>query len=139
MELTNYNICMCEMSAELFSLSCKKEYDSRKFIRDTMNSDTGFQLYNRDCINMWFSVAYVMETLEEEICFENGKVINQAVMSWIGYLFRCWTLTYPEDTAKVIYEQAPVDTLLASYQGLHVLAFEDAIRELKEMDQEKRR
>ena len=32
-------------------------------------------------------------------------------MSWIGYLFACWNLTYAEDTSKDMLEQAPVDVL----------------------------
>lgn len=53
------------------------------------------------------------------------------LMSWIGYLFACWNLTYADDTPKDMIEQAPVDVLVLTYQGLHVLPFEDAIKELK--------
>lgn len=55
---------------------------------------------------------------------------------WIGYLFECWNLTHMQDTAKDMIEQAPVDTLTLVYQGLHVMSFEDAILELKNIHKE---
>ena len=57
-------------------------------------------------------------------------------MSWIGYLFACWNLTYEEDAPKDIIRQAAVDVLALSYQGLHVMSFEDAIKELKNIYRE---
>ena len=58
-------------------------------------------------------------------------------MSWIGYLFACWNFTYKDDIPKDMIEQASVDVLTLEYQGLHVLSFEDAIRELKNIYNEK--
>lgn len=80
---------------------------------------------------MWLGVNYIMETLEAEVQMENGKTYPLDMMAWIGYLFACWNFTYEDDTSKDMIEQAPVDTLVLAYQGLHVLSFEDAIHELK--------
>ena len=57
-------------------------------------------------------------------------------MSWIGYLFACWNFTYDYDTPKDMIRQAPVEVLILAYQGLHVLSFEDAIKELKNIYKE---
>lgn len=136
MQLTEWNICVCEMSGEVFRLSCKKGYDSRKFITSLMNSEEGQYLYSNYCLNAWLGVNYVMQGIEAEIHPEKGEVINDELMFWIGYLFRCWSLTYEEDTAKDIITQAPLDLLFMSYQGFHVMPFEDVILELKDIYKE---
>lgn len=131
MDATTFNIGICEMSAELFVRSIEKGYDSKDFIEKLMNSETAEHLYNKMDTQMWLGVNYIMETLENEVQIKKGKTYPEDLMSWIGYLFACWNFTYAQDTPKDMLRQAPVDTLVLSYQGLHVMSFEDAIVELK--------
>lgn len=131
MDATTFNIGICEMSAELFVRSIEKGYDSKDFIEKLMNSETAEHLYNKMDTQMWLGVNYIMETLENEVGIKKGKTYPEDLMSWIGYLFACWNFTYEQDTPKDMLRQAPVDTLVLSYQGLHVMSFEDAIVELK--------
>lgn len=137
MNPTTFNIGICEMSAELFVRSVKKGYTSKEFIERVMNSETATHLYHKTDTQMWLGSGYIMETLEQEIHFQKGKTYPADLMSWIGYLFACWNFTYMEDTPKDMIEQAPVEILTLAYQGLHVLSFEDAIRELKNIYEEK--
>ena len=137
MDSTAFNIGICEMSAELFVLSVKMGYDSKDFIEKLMKSDTAIHLYNKIDTQMWLGSNYIMETLEQEVEILKGELYPEDIMSWIGYLFACWNFTYENDTARDMIEQAPVDVLLLEYQGLHVMSFEDAIRELKNIYKEK--
>lgn len=131
MDKTIFNTGVCEMSAELFVQSIKKGYDSKDFIEKLMNSETAVYLYDKKDTQMWLGSNYIIETLEQEVTIETGEQYPEDLMSWIGYLFACWNLTYEEDMPKDMIEQAPVDVLTLTYQGLHVLSFEDAIKELK--------
>ena len=131
MDKTIFNTGVCEMSAELFVQSIKKGYDSKDFIEKLMNSETAVYLYDKKDTQMWLGSNYIIETLEQEVTIEKGEQYPEDLMSWIGYLFACWNLTYEEDMPKDMIEQAPVDVLTLTYQGLHVLSFEDAIKELK--------
>ncbi len=54
-------------------------------------------------------------------------------MEWTGYLFKVWSLTYPEDTPEEMLRQAPVEVLESMYVGLHVMSFEMAIEDLKQL------
>lgn len=133
MKLTSRNIMLCEMSAELFRLACKKGYDSREFIVDLLNSEEGQLLYSDKCLEMWLGATYVLEGVEQEVKFKHGIVINTRVMEWIGYLLKCWNLTYPEENLRDILMRIGLDTLIESYVGLHVMSCEDAILNLKEL------
>ena len=123
----------CKMSGDLFALACKKGYDSEQFIEKVMNSETGDLLYCANSCQMWLGSTYVMSELEVEVTFEKGKVINEELMYWIGYLFRYWSIVHPNDKAKDIYVQAPLEVLASSYQGLHTLFWDEAIDNLKEI------
>lgn len=133
MKLTNRNIMLCEMSSDLFRLSCQRNYDSEDFINKLMTSEEGQLLYSDNCTDMWLGAEHIMQGLENEIEIKKGKVINANIMAWMGYVYKCWSLTYPNETATDIIKQAPVSTLAESYMGLHVMSCEDAILNLKEI------
>jgi hypothetical protein len=137
MDVTACNIGICEMSADLFVHSIKKGYDSRDFIEKLMNSETAIYLYDKADTQMWLGSNYILQTLEQEVKIEKGEQFPEEIMSWIGYLFACWNLSYEKDFPEDMIRQAPVDVLLLAYQGLHVLSFEDAIIELKNIYMEK--
>ena len=136
MDATIFNIGVCEMSADLFVRSVKKGYDSKDFIEKLMSSETAIYLYDKADTQMWLGSNYIIQTLEQEVSINKGKLYPEDLMSWIGYLFACWNFTYEEDTPKDMIRQAPVDTLTLTYQGLHVMSFEDAIMELKNIYKE---
>lgn len=137
MDSTTFNIGICEMSADLFVQSVKRGYDSKEFTEKLMKSETATHLYSKTDTQMWLGSGYIMETLEQEVQFHKGKTYPEDLMSWIGYLFACWNFTYADDTPKDMIKQASVEVLTLAYQGLHVLSFEDAIKELKNIYKEK--
>lgn len=131
MEATIFNIGICEMSADLFVQSVRSKYDSKDFIEKLMNSETACYLFDKKDTQMWLGANYIIQTLEQEVSIKKGRQFPEDMMSWIGYLFACWNLTYEEDSPADMIRQAPIDVLVLTYQGLHVMSFEDAIKELK--------
>ncbi len=121
----------CRQSADLFVLSAIKGYASEDFITSLMQSQLGQYLYSKECIDIWLGAAYVMETLEQEITFQEGKVLPDYFMHWVGYLYRYWSLA-TEDTATRILQQAPIEDLRLMYQGLHVMSYGEVVNELSQ-------
>ena len=80
MDVTTFNIGICEMSAELFVRSIEKGYDSKDFIEKLMNSETAEHLYNKMDTQMWLGVNYIMETLENEVEIKKGKTYPEDLM-----------------------------------------------------------
>lgn len=124
---------LCTMSAKLFLLANQRGYDSREFIEKLMHSEVGMHLYHSDFTDMWIGETYIMAVLEDEVELKQGKTFNDDFMYWAGYLFKVWSLTYPEETPIDMLKQAPVDLLLTMFLGLHAVSYELAIEKLKEM------
>lgn len=126
-------ILYCDMSGEVFAKSCEKGYDSKKFVEGVLSSKEGSYLYSDKCAEMWYGSNYVLEGLELEVNFEQGKVYSPDVMYWMGYIYKMWSILYPDEQASFILEQAPFDIMVGSYTGLHCLSAENAILNLKEI------
>lgn len=133
MEFTDRNIIVCEMSADLFKLACRRGYDSQDFINKLVESEEGRLLYSNKSIDMWLGAEYVMQGIEKEVSIKSGKPIREDVMAWMGYLIKCWSITYPNENLEEILKQAPYEILVQSYSGFHVMSYEDAILNLKEI------
>ena len=81
---------------------------------------------------MWLGEAYVMSSLEAETDLPKGPCFSDDLMWWIGYLYRVWSLTY-DDRPKSIVRQAPPGVLQQMFAGLHVMSYEMAIEDLKNL------
>lgn len=125
------------MSGKLFVLANKKGYDSEAFIESLMASQVGEHLYHSPYTDLWIGETYIMAVLEDEVELLAGTCLSDDFMYWAGYLFKAWSLTYPEETAKEMLEQAPPGTLRQMFGGLHVMSYEQAILELKELSKSK--
>ncbi len=90
-------------------------------------------MYDNNSIDVWLGETFVMEDIENHLHPEKGETYSESFMYWAGYLFRCWGITDPEESAQDMLRQAPVETLRKSYVGMHVLFFEDATQNLKEI------
>ncbi len=133
MELNHIRFGFCNMSGKLFVLANRKGYDSEIFIECLMNSEVGEHLYHSPYTDMWIGDTYIMAVLEDEVSIKKGKVLSDDFMYWTGYLFKVWNLTYPKETPKEMLAQAPVETLRQMFPGLHVMSYEQAILELKDL------
>lgn len=133
MEFNHVNFGFCNMSGKLFVLANHKGYDSEMFIECLMNSEVGEHLYHSPYTDMWIGETYIMAVLEDEITIRKGDCLSDDFMYWAGYLFKVWNLTYPEETPKEMLAQAPPAVLRQMFCGLHVMSYEQAILELKDL------
>ena len=83
--------------------------------------------------DLWIGETYIMEVFEDEESVGQGEILSDDFMYWTGYLFKVWSLTYPEETPAEMLAQASVDTLRQMFLGLHVMSYEQAIEELKDL------
>ena len=137
MERNHISFGFCNMSGKLFVLANEKGYESEAFIESLMNSQVGEHLYHSPYTDLWIGETYIMAVLEDEVELRTGVCLSDDFMYWTGYLFKVWSLTYPEETAKDTLMQAPPETLRQMFGGLHVMSYEQAILELKELYESK--
>nr|WP_302135323.1 hypothetical protein [uncultured Schaedlerella sp.] len=137
MERNHISFGFCNMSGKLFVLANEKGYESEAFIESLMNSQVGEHLYHSPYTDLWIGETYIMAVLEDEVELRTGVCLSDDFMYWTGYLFKVWSLTYPEETAKDMLMQAPPETLRQMFGGLHVMSYEQAILELKELYESK--
>lgn len=137
MERNHISFGFCNMSGKLFVLANEKGYESEAFIESLMNSQVGEHLYHSPYTDLWIGETYIMAVLEDEVELRTGVCLSDDFMYWTGYLFKVWSLTYPEETAKDMLMQAPSETLRQMFGGLHVMSYEQAILELKELYESK--
>lgn len=133
MERNHISFGFCNMSGKLFVLANEKGYESEAFIESLMNSQVGEHLYHSPYTDLWIGETYIMAVLEDEMELRTGVCLSDDFMYWTGYLFKVWSLTFPEETAKDMLRQAPPKILRQMFGGLHVMSYEQAILELKEL------
>lgn len=133
MERNHISFGFCNMSGKLFVLANEKGYESEAFIESLMNSQVGEHLYHSPYTDLWIGETYIMAVLEDEVELKAGVCLSDDFMYWTGYLFKVWSLTFPEETAKDMLRQAPPKILRQMFGGLHVMSYEQAILELKEL------
>lgn len=126
------DIHYCNMCSRLFVLANERGYDSIKFIERLMKSDIATHLFDNEDSSIWIGETYVMGVVDDELHFVQGDTIDNDIMEWIGYLFKYWSYLTGELPSDIM-EQAPVQTLIDSYTGLHCLSCEMAVEDLKEL------
>ena len=115
---------LCDIQGRLFELSVDRQLGSASFIKTFMNSETAKALdstYNR---MQWAGEEYLLEEVMEatgDKLTEKGEVYSKDVIYWIGYIYRYWHY-YTEESSKVIYKQAPVETMKRNYLMFHTMA-----------------
>ncbi len=124
----------CEMSAKLFRLSAEKGYSSVDFVNKLLSSQIGQQLYNHEHTELWLGHGYIMESLEAEVQIEKGEAFPIEVLEWMGWIYRVWTATYMEDSAKDMLRIAPPEIMNAVYEGFHCMDEKLVIEDLKALD-----
>jgi len=133
MKLDSSDTFTCEMSGRLFALSVKKGYDSVDFVDKLMHSELAQHLYKKEQSPMWLGEAYLMSTLETECTINQGASYDIDMMEWAGWIFKYWSIAYPDDTPMNIYIQAPIQKLKNMYIGLHVMSPDIQIQDIKEL------
>ena len=133
MRLDSSDSFTCEMSGRLFALSVKRGYDSVDFVDKLMHSELAQHLYKKEQSPLWLGEAYLMSTLETECTINQGTSYDIDMMEWAGWIFKYWSIAYPDDTPVNIYTQAPIQKLKNMYIGLHVMSPDLQIEDIKEL------
>ena len=124
---------LCDIQGRLFELSGANGYDSVTFIKAFMTSEVAKGLDSKFNRMQWAGEEYLLaEVADTAELTKSGKVYNQEVLYWAGYLYRFWHFATGEDS-KEIYRQAPAETMSRNWLIFHTLAPEVAIENLKEI------
>lgn len=116
-----------------------KKYNSDAFVKVFMTSETAKALdstYNR---MQWAGEEYLLEEVKDaagEVLFEKGDIFSKDVLYWMGFFYRYWHYYTGEDSAK-IYKQVPVKTTKHNYLMFHTIDPSLAIKDLKEIYNQK--
>ena len=124
---------LSEMQGKLFELSGINGYDSEKFIKAFMNSETAKGLDSDFDYMQWAGKEYILEKMTEECpegCVRGGSVYDSETLYWTGYLYRYWHF-YTGESSRNIYKAADAKTMNSAYLGFHTLDVEEAIDRLK--------
>ncbi|MDO4198646.1 MAG: hypothetical protein Q4D13_06640 [Erysipelotrichaceae bacterium] len=125
---------LCEMQGNLFVMSGNDGYDSKTFISHFMKSDIAKGLDSRFDFMQWAGKEYIYEKMHDEIpeAFKkNGKVYDNEVLYWIGYIYRKWHFL-KNMSSKEIYKKASADMMNRNYMGYHTVDVELALEWLME-------
>ena len=115
-EVMFYDV-LIDCQGKLFELATKRGYASEDFIKTFMYSDYAAELY---CPEGWTPDNTNFYTLQMEIIEDDygvttdGQVWDEALMFWIGFIYRYWYF-YNNDSAKKIYETAPPEKMKDMY------------------------
>ncbi len=124
---------LCDIQGRLFELSLKKSYDSPTFIASFMNSEVAKALDSSYDRLQWAGEEYLLAELNDESkgIKNAGKLYENEVMYWIGYLYRYWHY-YKKTSSAEIYKIANEHTMNQVYLGFHTLDPKMAIDRLIE-------
>ena len=124
---------LCDIQGRLFELSGARGYDSAIFMKAFMTSEVAKGLDSKFNRLQWAGEEYLIAELAETAGLSmGGNVYDKEVLYWSGYLYRFWHFTTGE-SSKVIYKQAPAETMRRNWLMFHTLAPEVAIEDLKEI------
>lgn len=136
--LESLELTLCDMQGKLFELSAKENFDSEKFIKVFMNSETASDIDKPFNHMQWAGESYILSRLvEENTPVKGGCIYDDETLYWSGYIYRYWHY-YTGESSKDIYKQAPAKLMRSMYLMYHTMSPEMAIDRLKESFLEKK-
>ena len=131
---------MCDIQGRLFELSVDRNLNSAAFVKTFMKSNTAKCLDSKYNSMQWMGEEYLLEEICEnagDMSAEEGQILPNDVLYWIGYLYRYWHY-YTGESSKKIYTQASVKTMIRNYTIFHTMDPALAIEKLKKISDQKR-
>ena len=122
---------LCNYQANLFAYSTKKNVGSKSFIRTFAFSNLAERMDNPGFIYETTDVPQAFDEVKDRIPDARGQVYNEAIISWIGYIYRYISYIYDRST-KEVYRLIKPDELFAIYDAYHSLDNEMAAKRLLE-------
>lgn len=132
-------LALCDTQGKLFELSGTEGYESESFAKTFMTTDIGADMDKDFNHIQWAGKRYILSRMEDE-CREElkkGQVYDAETLYWMGYIYRYWNI-YTGESSRVIYKQAPANTMRAMYLMYHTMSPEMAIDRLKDTYNSKR-
>ena len=137
--LGSLELTLCDMQGKLFFLSGKDGFDSERFIKAFMSSNSAGDLDKQFSHMQWSGEAYIYSRLKDEnpeAFVSNGIVYDNEALYWMGYLYRYWHY-YTGENSKEIIKQASAKMMNIVYLMYHTMSPEMAIDRLKETYKDK--
>ena len=130
---------MCDIQGRLFELSADRNLNSAAFVKTFMLSDAAKHLDSKYSSMQCMGEEYLLEEICEnagDLSADESQVFAKDVLYWIGYLYRYWHYYAGENSAE-IYKQDHVKTMVRNFTIFHTMDPALAIKNLKEIYNQK--
>ena len=115
--------------ANIFEKSVEKGIASFFFIKSFMVSPLARELDDLNLESAGLTEIEIFEVVKSNIKIKRGKLIGYPIMRFLGYFYRSASYLY-KLTSKFLYEKIPPKMLIESYDSLHALPIEEAIKDV---------
>jgi hypothetical protein len=120
------------MQANLFERSVEKGIPSYFFIKSFLLSDDARHIDELNLEVSGLSEIEIFSLISANIKSKRGNLLPYPIMRFLGYFYRSAAYLY-DVTSKFLYENVPVKVVVSSYDYLHSLPIEEAIKDVFEI------
>ena len=117
------------LQANIFEKSVEKGIPSLFFIKSFMVSPLARELDDLNLESAGLTEIEIFEAVKSNIKIKRGKLIGYPIMRFLGYFYRSVSYLY-NLSSKFLYENISPKMLIESYDSLHALSIEEAIKEV---------
>ena len=117
------------MQGRLFERSVEKLIPSYFFIKSFMLSEEARALDDLNLEKAGITEVEIFNSIKTKIDTTRGSLLPYPIMRFIGYFYRSASYIY-NVSSKYLYEHIPVKSLISSYDALHSLPIEEAIKDM---------
>ena len=119
--------------ARIFERSIEDDLPSFFFIKSFMLSYEARQLDELNLDYAGITEVEIYEVIKNRIKSKRGQLFSYPVMHFLGYFYRSAAYLHGV-SSSLLYEKIPPKFLVDSYQTLHSLPIEEAIKEAFEVN-----
>ena len=120
------------MQANLFEKSVVKGLPSYFFIKSFMLSNEARELDELNLESAGITEVEIFYSINQNIKSRRGNLLPYPIMRFLGYFYRSAAYLY-ELSSKYLYEHIPPKIVVNSFDTLHSLPIEEAIKDVFEI------
>ena len=117
------------MQGRLFERSVEFSVPSYFFIKSFMLSEEARAIDELNLEKAGITEVEIFNSVKQKIDTKRGNFLPYPIMRFIGYFYRVASYLY-DISSKYLYEHIPVKSLISSYDALHSLSIEEAIKDV---------
>lgn len=117
------------LQANIFEKSVEKGLPSFFFIKSFMVSDLARDLDELNLESAGLTEIEIFDVVKSNIKIKRGKLVSYPIMRFLGYFYRSASYLY-KLSSKFLYKNIPPKILIESYDSLHALPIEEAIKDV---------